>query len=171
MGFEVFTPPPVARGRKQGPPRVTVTTASNGRTTLRFSAAARDHLQPTPRPEGAPTPFYAWPKLTVILLVDREEGRVAIGRVSDDSKGPQVYEARGLATSAYIGDWRLNEALGLVDGRYPVELTTLEGSRAVILTLGQYEPTTPPTRDAQQISTIDAILNEGVEIVGKEEFR
>lgn len=142
MGFEIFTKQ--KRPSHAGPPKVTVRTAPNGNSNIALSAVVRDWLDPTVPviPEGGRS--YDFPiVMKLVLLWDQETEEFALQRVSDDNSDRNTYKVKGLhrpayattnivSGSAYISDWSLDKALGLIDGRYPVLLTTINGSKAVI---------------------------------------
>lgn len=164
----------VARRERQGPPKLTVTQAKGGRTTVSLSSAVRDYLRPsTVQPNRKPEKI-----LLVRLLVDPDAGKLAIERVPDDLPEDfdlsECYKVGGLNSSgtAYFTDWNLGEAVGLLPGMYPASLTRLRrGEKSTLAAVISLDDRQPPEqrkrRDklALQIETIVSIRDEGITLV------
>lgn len=186
MPFEMFTPGKYQARRRQGPAKLVVTQAPNGRTTIILSAAVRDWLGPSPAEPGARYPNNR-PTMKVAILVDRDEGLIMLARREDDEEGDGIYGVQGLGGSgsqSYISEWGLNVALGLEPGHYPAQLlgTEMDASEhAVQIDLsertdsavrpakparsGAEAKTVSPT-DQERIDEIRAVIDEGVTLVG-----
>ncbi|MFE4332467.1 hypothetical protein ACFRQM_24505 [Streptomyces sp. NPDC056831] len=95
MSFEIFSPESGQPQRKQGPAKLTVFHAENGRSQISLSARTRDWLRPTP---GDPSARYPgnMPTMKLIVLIDQEARKLMLQRCADDKTGSHVYDVRGL---------------------------------------------------------------------------
>lgn len=156
----------------QGPPKLIVTQASNGRTQINLSAAVRDHL----RPAGG---------FRVSLLIDQASRRLALVRAPDGTIDDNDFEVRGAVNSSmYIFGNAFDQMLGLQPGHYLAELSFMRemGSSPVAFidldsrinpdTLPKgakvHQPSVSATTTPEErlrMATIDSIVNEGVVVV------
>ncbi|MFB7919529.1 hypothetical protein [Streptomyces sp. NPDC056061] len=186
MPFEIYRPEPGQPQRKQGPAKLTVAHAENGRSQIFLSAATRNWLCPTPGDPGARYPANM-PAMNLVLLVDRQARELMLQRCPDDETGEHVYVVRGLTagSTSYITGWKLDEALGIKAGHYLCDLVPdapddKEGSsRAVIISMdsrvaaARQRPTTrrasaqphaslPSDTDEQRITQLRPVTGEDV---------
>jgi len=113
MSFEIYRPNPNKGRRARGPAKITIRHAENGRLQITLSAAARAWLRPTPGRSEARWPANQ-PTMKLVILIDRDAGKIKLQRAEDTDTGDHVHDVKGLSGTgtAYITGWRLDEELG-----------------------------------------------------------
>lgn len=132
MAFEVFKPKKKGAGRRQGSPKIRVEGLPNGNVRVYLSGAVRDWLGPTKASKNAQGRFID-PELSVRMLLDRENGKFAVQRTTDDDE--DALKVRGLSGSqqAYFTQYGLFEDIAdLAAGIYDAELKTVSVRKPLV---------------------------------------